>query len=305
MNPLISIVLCTYNGAVYLQKQLESLLEQSYQNFEIIICDDASTDNTPQLLASYASNEHIRIYYNKVNIGLTNNIEQALSYCKGDYLAFCDQDDFWEKDKLTILYDAIQDDMLIYSDSELVDENGEKMNIRLSQLRNMHTGNNILGFVFSNCVWGHTILIRSSLLEYVLPIPAGIPHDSWMGFVAACVNRIKYYDLPLNFYRQHQNSVTSTLPPSKHISSKSKKREEYQRNLKWINSLAAFRHNPNKPFFEKLQQLFIKKEKKVFVWSLFFFLLKHQRLLFAFPKKNFVSRLNIMRKLSRGIDLQA
>jgi glycosyltransferase involved in cell wall biosynthesis len=303
MNPLISIVLCTYNGAVFLKEQLESLVAQSYPNFEIIICDDASLDGTIQLLAGYETNEHIHIYYNKVNMGLTNNIEQAIGFCKGEFIAFCDQDDVWKKDKLEILYRSIQEDVLVYSDSELIDENGKNMNIRLSQLRNMHTGNNNLGFVFSNCVWGHTILIRSSLLENILPIPANVPHDSWSGFVGASVKRIKYIDQPLNLYRQHQNTVTSTLPAAKYISDKIKKQEEYRKNLNWIKALAAFRKNPNKEVFKELLSLFVKKENKKFVWPLFVFLLKHQTALFAFSNKSAFSKFNEMRKLSRGIDL--
>ncbi len=303
MNPLISIVLCTYNGAVFLKEQLESLLAQSYPNFEIIICDDASSDSTIQLLAGYETNEHIHICYNKENRGLTNNIELALGFCKGEFIAFCDQDDIWINDKLEILYHSIKDDVLIYSDSELIDEDGKNMNIRLSQLRHMHTGNNNLGFVFSNCVWGHTILIRSILLENILPIPANVPHDSWSGFVGASVKRIKYIDQPLNFYRQHQNTVTSTLPAAKYIPNKIKKQKEYRKTLNWIKALASFRQNPNKEVFIELLTLFVKKENKKFVWPLFVFLLKHHATLFAFSKKSSFSKLNEMRKLSRGIDL--
>ena len=303
MHPLISIVLCTYNGVVFLKEQLESLLLQSYPNTEIIICDDASSDNTPQLLAEYEKHENIHIYYNKVNMGLTPNMEQALRYCNGEFIAYCDQDDIWKADKLEILYHSINDDVLIYSDSELIDEKGESMHISLSQLRNMHTGNNNLGFVFSNCIWGHALMIRSSLLEYILPIPANVPHDSWTGFVAASVKRIKFVDRSLNFYRQHQQTVTSTLPAAKYISDKIKKQEDYLKTLNWIRVLASFRHNPNKKLFEELLTLFVQKENNKFKWPLFNFLFKYRSQFFGFSNKSSLSKLNEIRKFSRGIKL--
>jgi glycosyltransferase involved in cell wall biosynthesis len=303
MQPLISIVLCTYNGVVFLNEQLASLLLQSYPNTEIIICDDVSSDGTIKLLLEYEKHENIHIYYNRENIGLTANIEQALQYCRGEFIAFCDQDDIWKTDKLEILYQSINDDVLIYSDSELIDEKGKDMHIRLSQLRNMHTGNNNLGFVFSNCVWGHAIMLRRSLLNYILPIPANVPHDSWSGFVGASVKRIKFINQSLNYYRQHKQTVTSTLPAAKYVSDKTKKQEDYFKTLNWIKALAAFRHNPNKQLFEELLALFGEKENKKFVWPLFNFLFKHRALLFSFSKKSYISKLNEMRKFSRGIKL--
>lgn len=301
MLPLISVVLCTYNGELFVKEQIESIVGQSYQPLEIIICDDASTDKTGEILALYEGHTNIHIIYNRLNIGLSKNIEQALGYCKGEYIAFSDQDDLWMEDKVSVLFNAIGEDILIYSDSELVDDKGTRMNIKLSGLRNMHSGNNNAGFAFSNCVWGHTMMIHSSLLKYLLPFPDKVPHDSWAGFVAASVKRIHYLDKSLNFYRQHQNTVTTTLPLKRNYSGRNEKQENYIRTFNWLNALSSFKSKPNNAFFEELSALFKTKQNKKFSWPLFWFLLKHRSLLFDFSKKSPISKINEIRKLSRGI----
>ena len=81
--PLISIVLCTYNGAKYLDAQMQSLLNQTYQNIEIIISDDCSTDATIGLLQKYTENTSVHLYINSENIGYSKNFEKALLLAKG------------------------------------------------------------------------------------------------------------------------------------------------------------------------------------------------------------------------------
>ena len=76
--PLISIVLCTYNGAKYLDAQMQSLLNQTYQNIEIIISDDCSTDGTLELLQKYTENSSVHLHINSENIGYSKNFEKAL-----------------------------------------------------------------------------------------------------------------------------------------------------------------------------------------------------------------------------------
>jgi glycosyltransferase involved in cell wall biosynthesis len=94
-QPLVSIAMTTYNGEKFLIKQLDSLVNQTYHNIEIIIVDDCSSDKTLNILNQYSKeNSNIQILANEKNIGLHNNFEKALKHCKGDYIALCDQDDF-------------------------------------------------------------------------------------------------------------------------------------------------------------------------------------------------------------------
>ena len=105
----ISIVMATHNGRVHLEKQLQSLLAQTYLPQEIVISDDGSTDGTRELLSQYAgTHRHIHVLYAESQ-GINNNFQNGVSACKGEYIAFCDQDDVWEKDnELMVLLNGIK-----------------------------------------------------------------------------------------------------------------------------------------------------------------------------------------------------
>ena len=118
----ISIVMATHNGRVYLEKQLQSLLAQTYLPLEIVISDDGSTDGTRELLSQYAGvHRHIHVLYAESQ-GINNNFQNGVLACKGEYIAFCDQDDVWEKDKLAHLAAAFSTNTLLaYGKSVLID----------------------------------------------------------------------------------------------------------------------------------------------------------------------------------------
>ena len=85
---MISVAMTTFNGEKYIEKQIESILNQSLSVDEIIICDDGSTDNTIELMKKY----NVQIIQNKKNLGYKLNFKKAMEKCKGDYIFLCDQD---------------------------------------------------------------------------------------------------------------------------------------------------------------------------------------------------------------------
>lgn len=172
-QPLVSIALCTYNGKKYLPEQLDSILNQSYQNLEIVVVDDKSTDGTIDLLESYKNKypHKISLFQNSINLGFNSNFEKAISLCKGDLIAISDQDDLWIKDKISLQVNYIKENLLIYHDSLMVDKNGQSLNIKISDMRNMYSGDNPNVFIFNNCVSGHSILMKKELLQYIFPFP--------------------------------------------------------------------------------------------------------------------------------------
>src|SRR5271168_1256902 len=93
----VSVAMCTYNGAAYLEEQLESLALQSFPPEELVVCDDVSTDATPQILDDFARRApfSVRIVKNSANVGYRRNFEQAIGLCQGEVIALSDQDDFW------------------------------------------------------------------------------------------------------------------------------------------------------------------------------------------------------------------
>jgi glycosyltransferase involved in cell wall biosynthesis len=299
--PLISVVLCTYNGERFLQKQLRSIEEQTYPNLEVIISDDASADGTKVILSKYEKCAGFKVFYQAENLGYIKNFAFALNKANGAFIALCDQDDVWLPHKIETLFQYFGNEWLVYSDSLLVNENGESLGKKLSSIRNMYSGRETKGFFLFNVVWGHALMMRRELLSAALPIPEDIPHDIWLAYKAATITGIKYCDQVLTHYRQHQNTYTQTLLP-KYVQTRtlSKRFEYYLKQLYWIGVLKKHAQPAEQQFYNTLHEFFLQKEKGSFSYPLFFFLLKHQLSLFRFSKKNFISRLIYIRKLARG-----
>lgn len=276
------------------------MLQQTWSNLEIVVSDDGSTDGTREILAKYDTDPRFYITYQSSNLGTVGNFEYAAKQAKGAFVAFCDQDDIWLPEKLEKLYNAIGDHWLVYSDSILIDEEGQSLQKNLSQLRKMYSGADTRGFVFSNVVWGHAMLVNSQLLPHVLPIPAGIPHDIWFAMKATIYTGIQYVDEPLTLYRQHAATFTTTLA-QKAITRKHEQRyRDFEDMLNWIGQIRDAEHGNRKGFYAKLYELFSQKAKGSFVWPLFRFLWQYQEELFHFTNKSTLSRLIEIRKLSRG-----
>ena len=104
---MISVVMATFNGGKYLQEQLKSILEQSLEPDEIIICDDCSTDNTADVIRSMKKMSKIPIHFwnNKEHLGYGQNFRQAINRASGDIIFLCDQDDVWVKNKIELCMD--------------------------------------------------------------------------------------------------------------------------------------------------------------------------------------------------------
>jgi glycosyltransferase involved in cell wall biosynthesis len=299
--PLVSIILCTYNGEQFLEQQLDSLINQTYPNIEVIICDDCSTDSTPDILKKYEGKNKIKVTYNKSNKGYTKNFEQAASLATGDYLAFCDQDDVWLPEKIKELMSAIGNYSLVYSDSILIDMEANSLNKKLSEVRNLQSVSDSRPFIFSNGVSGHTMIAKREVLDIALPIPEGRYHDWWIAARAATLNGVLYLDKCLTLYRQHPKTVTKTIEKKKLGSrTMSRRYADYLRDIEWIRLIMNNKHEKHKQFYDKLYRLFERKEKGYFVWPLFFLLYHYRDLLVLFPKKNYLSKVVEIRKICRG-----
>ena len=125
----ISIALAVYNGENFLSEQLDSILRQTLDNWELIISDDGSSDGTLSIIHKYMSQDsRIHLLENKTRHGCAGNFENALNHCTGVYIAFCDQDDVWTEDHLEHLLSIIGDKSLAFADAEAVDINLNTLN---------------------------------------------------------------------------------------------------------------------------------------------------------------------------------
>jgi glycosyltransferase involved in cell wall biosynthesis len=231
---LVSIAMATYNGAKYINEQLDSIVHQSYQNIEIIIVDDCSTDNTINIIRNYKEKfSNITLLQNAVNSGVTKTFEKAIVASTGFFIAICDQDDIWELNKIEILVNEIGEHDAVYSNSLLVDKNGESLNKSFTSIMNMKTYYGGTPFLLSNSVPGHTILMKKAFVQDILPFPLKMLFDLWIGFCAAANNGIKFVDKTLVRYRQHDTNTIGTRD-----SANKKKKESIQTQFQFkLNEL--------------------------------------------------------------------
>ncbi len=235
-QPLVSVILSTYNGSKYLREQLNSVINQSYKNLEIIAVDDDSKDDTISILHEYrAMDNRIKVFVNDKNLGYIKSFEKAMLLASGEFLALCDQDDVWYKDKISLLLANIENYPLIYCDSELTDENLQSLHKNLSDTKNLKTYRNCLVFATDNFLAGHAALITKKLFEISYPFPEWLPHDYWLAFVATLHGGVKYYNAPLVKYRHHHSNVIGAInvygnKPSP--AEKRRKKEEDQKKIR-------------------------------------------------------------------------
>jgi glycosyltransferase involved in cell wall biosynthesis len=303
---LVSIALCTYNGARYLAEQLDTLVNQTYPNLEIIVVDDCSTDETFTILTDYASKyPQFKIYRNENNLGFTANFERAVTLCNGELIALCDQDDLWHPQKIELQAEAIKDNIFVYHDSEFIHEDGTSMNKKMSDLMNLYRGDQPEAFLFFNCVSGHAILMKKVLPDAALPLKKGYFHDWWLAYVATNIGKIDFIPQCLVKYRQHDKSETNIL---RIVREKDKYKmssiENYDRTLNWLHYCKSFKHNRDQALIDRIYNAYKKLTDSYISFEFGMLLLKHMKIFFFMRKKSTSSKLNYIRKQIRGLKMK-
>lgn len=205
----VSVAMTTYNGEVFLKKQLDSILSQSVKVNEIIICDDRSSDGTISILEEYSKLTNLKYYVNTETLGFVKNFEKALNLCINEYIVLADQDDIWYPQKIEVLLNSIGDNLLIHSDCDLINEKDEVILKNFKGKINTH--HQVDDFLFNNVVTGCTTMIHRELLKNRIPFPEGIAyHDWYLAIHAAYQGKIAYNSQSLTGYRQHTNQDTGT-----------------------------------------------------------------------------------------------
>ena len=247
--PLVSVAMCTYNGEKFLREQLYSIINQTYQNIEVVIVDDGSADNTIAIIEEFAARDsRIKLFTNERNLGFNKNFEKALGLTCGDFIAISDQDDIWLEDKISLLLENIKDNWLIFSNSSYM--GGHRQG---QLLNNFKLPKNYKGILLRNHVTGHTVLLRRGLLNYAVPFPEKGYYDWWMGFVASYHNRIGFMDKVLTMYRVHSESVVQSRIESGEIQKK-----EHQDILDMLNSFSVYKglESKDKIFIDQLKEVY-------------------------------------------------
>lgn len=219
-NPVVDILLPTYNGERYIREQIESILSQTHQDWRLLIRDDGSSDGTMDRLKDYLGSypqKMVLVEDHKGHLGACQSFAALLNHSTSDYVAFCDQDDIWfpEKIELTLnrmtrLETTCDKPALVHTDVKVVDENLRLLSDSFWKYQRVNPDRkNLNHLLIQNNVTGCATMINRRLKEISLPIPPGaIMYDWWIALVASALGVIDYIDTPTMRYRQHSRSDT-------------------------------------------------------------------------------------------------
>lgn len=223
----ISIALATYNGEAHLAEQLQSLAEQTLQPYELVVTDDGSTDNTEDIVRSFAQKASFPVVFhsNPQRLGYGGNFLHAASLCRGDLIAFCDQDDRWLETKLAVCarFFADKDTCLAIHSAETWDGK-----TRMGRLYPFHDKTEITPPGITDPLTltpGFAVLFRRTLLELLdnsdrpncmfgLSNGSIMGHDAWIRLVGAATGKTAQISDVLALYRQHGSNTVGA--PGRH-----------------------------------------------------------------------------------------
>ena len=279
---LVSVVVCTYNGGLFIEEQIISILKQTYPAIEVIIIDDASTDNTYQLLEQFKTDKRVQLYQNEKNVGFNLNFSAACEKATGTYIAIADHDDIWELNKIEALVQTIQSDadtVLVHGKSARFETKG-KPHLRSLKYMHHYKGSDIRNFYLKNPISGHNILFRKELLQKALPFPANVYYDWWLVANACILGKITGVEQVLVWHRVHSSNATGAAKPKQYY---------FKQQQIILSALILIQdiNDDHRAFGEKLLRHFKELEHKSFSLSLLWFLLRHAKVLFAYKRRAF------------------
>lgn len=217
-EPVVEILLATYNGAEFLPAQLESILKQTYSNWRILARDDGSTDGTSNILKAFARANRGRLQLiedRDKGLGARGNFARLLEHSMAPYVMFCDQDDIWLPNKIELTLTRMQAleallgkeaSILIHTDLKVVNRDLQEINASLWRYQGYYpeAGQSWNRLLIQNVITGCTMMLNRSLTMASLPIPReAIMHDWWIALVASLRGYIIAIPEATILYRQH------------------------------------------------------------------------------------------------------
>ena len=216
----VEILLATYNGERYLREQLDSILEQDYENWVIRACDDASTDGTYEILQEYQTKYSDKFIIGKNETGFGSAKKNFMNLIKNsscDYVMCCDQDDIWLPNKISLTMQEMKKNeqsnkpILVHTDLKVVDSELNVLSDSFFEHSNFRKEFALNEVLIQNFVTGCTMLMNRPMIELMRRVDDCdniLMHDWVASVLATSVGRVAFVDKPTMLYRQHAiNSV--------------------------------------------------------------------------------------------------
>lgn len=262
-NPRIEILMATYNGEKYIKEQIESLLNQTYINWSLLIRDDGSSDGTVKIIEDYEKkySEKIKILKdNKGSLRAKDNFLELLRNSKEDYIMFCDQDDVWLPNKIEItlkkMLEIEDGPTLIHTDLKVVDKSLNTIADSFWKFQNLNPNRKTHNYlIVQNNITGCTMMINRKLVNLSKgDFPNGAMHDWIIGIIASISGKIEQVSEQTILYRQHSfNQIGATKISVAYIKLKIKNLKED--SIRQINQV--------KDIIDNLENIEIKNREEI------------------------------------------
>jgi len=213
MTSAVSIIIPTYNGREFIEKTIESCLKQSYENIEIIVIDDGSTDGTRDLLLAYK--EQVKLIFNKSNQGIVKNINQAVKMISSDYFIFLGHDDLLAENHVEIMVNEFEPDLVaVHCNSMLINKFSEETGFGWNNTTQLaKTANCLFELSLNNFISSCGLLCKTSVFKMVSGWDESFLHyGEWLYYIKALEHgKIKYTTKTHAYYRRHDTNITNTF----------------------------------------------------------------------------------------------
>ncbi len=207
----VSVAIAAYNGAEFIEEQINSILPQLSAQDEIVISLDPSTDGTREMLCFIAENDSRVKLIDGEGKGLIRNFENAVKNCRNDLIFLCDQDDVWLEGKVDAVKSEFEksDALLVMHDAKITD--GALNVVEESFFSHRGTGVGIVKNLLKNTYIGCCMAFKRECLEFILPFPKDIPmHDQWIGLRCEQKGKVSLIEQPFILYRRHGSNASNT-----------------------------------------------------------------------------------------------
>lgn len=219
---LISILLTTFNGEKFLGAQLNSLFEQTNQNFQVLVRDDGSSDCTINIIEDFQSRfpNRIKLIIDKLgNIGSSESFMKLVEHSSSDYVMFCDQDDIWMPNKIELSLKKIRElekcygvntPVLVFTDLKVVDSGLNIIEKSFWKFQKIipEISFNWKKLLAQNVITGCTIILNNKSKDVILPFKLKMMiHDQWLGVNVAKYGKVEFLEETTLLYRQHAFNV--------------------------------------------------------------------------------------------------